>query len=64
MVVAELHSLFPNVFIKVRHEAPEESVCIVDAMGEDRGIPQLINKNEKDIWFLPRLDHVFSEAKA
>ena len=64
VVVREFYAALPDVFVEVRHEAPEVFFGAVDADGKDGGPTQLVDEDEEDVRFRSRFGDVFSETKA
>lgn len=64
VVVRELHSALPDVFVEVRHEALEVFFGAVDAYGKDGRPAQFVDKDEENIRFRSWFSDVFRETKA
>jgi hypothetical protein len=64
VVVGELYAALPDVFVEVRHEAPEVFFGAADAEGEDGRPTQLVDKDEDNVRFRSWFGDVLGQTKA
>ncbi len=62
VVAGEFYAPLPDVFVEVRHEAPEILFRGVDPDGKDGGPTQLVDEDEEDVGLRARFSRVFGET--